>query len=182
VLWIIIPLALLAICAVAGIYIRNRMTAASQAAAGAGWQTEAARSGPIDASISATGSVEPQAQAELRFAVDGAVTEILVQPGDQVATGQPLARVDSADLQLALDQAQASLKQAQADRDGLLAGATEQEVAAAKARVAQAQAQYQQAAGSVTNADIAAARARLDAAKAHLAARIKARGLTPRFT
>jgi HlyD family secretion protein len=165
-----IPLALLVVCAVAGIYIRNSMTAASQAAASAGWQTETAQSGTIDASISATGSVEPQAQAELRFAVNGTVTEILVKPGDLVAAGQPLARVGSADLQLSLEQAQASLKQAQADRDGLLAGATEQEIVAAKARVAQAQAQYQQAAGSVTNADIAAARARLDAAKARLAA------------
>jgi HlyD family secretion protein len=170
VLWVVIPLALLLVCGVAGVFIRNAMTAASQAAAGAGWQTEAVKTGPIDASVSATGNVEPRAQAELRFAVDGTVTEILVKPGDKVQAGQPLARVDDADLKLKLEQAQASLKQAQADREELLNGATEQEVAAAKARVAQAQAQYQQAAGRVTKSDIAAARAKLDAAKARLAA------------
>jgi HlyD family secretion protein len=170
VLWIAIPLVLLLVCGVAGVLIRNAMTAAAQAAAGAGWQTQAVTTGPIDASISATGSVEPRARAELRFDVDGTVTEVLVKPGDIVQAGQALARVDDADLKLQLEKAQADLKQAQADRDELLSGATEQEIAAANARVAQAQAQLQQTAGRVTNSDIAAARARLDAARASLAA------------
>lgn len=169
VLWVAIPLALLLVCGVAGVLIRNMMSAASQAAAGAGWQTQAVTTGPIDASVSATGSVEPRAQAELRFDVEGTVTQVLVEPGATVQAGQPLARVDDADLRLQLEKAQADLKQAQADRDDLLDGATEQEITAAKARVAQAQAQYAQAAGRVTKSDIAAARAKLDAARARLA-------------
>jgi HlyD family secretion protein len=170
ILWIAIPLALLLICGVAGVLIRNAMSAAAQAAAGAGWQTQAVTTGPIDASVSATGSVEPRAQAELRFDVAGTVMEVLVKPGDTVQAGQALARVDDTDLKLQLEKAQADLKQAQADRDELLSGATEQEIVAAKARVAQAQAQLQQTAGRVTNSDIAAARAKLDAARARLAA------------
>ncbi len=169
VLWIAIPLALVLICGVAGVLIRNAMSAAALAAAGAGWQTQAVTTGPIDASVSATGSVEPHAQAELRFDVDGTVTQVLVKPGDKVQAGQPIAQVDDADLKLQLEKAQADLKQAQANRDELLAGATEQEIAAAKARVAQAQAQLQQTAGRVTKSDIAAARAKLDAARARLA-------------
>jgi HlyD family secretion protein len=167
VLWITIPLALVLVCGVAGVLIRNAMSAA-QAAAGAGWQTQAVTTGPIDASVSATGSVEPRARAELRFDVDGTVTQVLVTPGDKVQAGQPIAQVDDADLKLQLEKAQADLKQAQADRDELLAGATEQEIAAAKARVAQAQAQLTQTAGRVTKSDIAAARAKLDAARARL--------------
>src|SRR5262245_51856149 len=169
VLWIAIPLALVLVCGVAGVLIRNAMSAAAQAAAGAGWQTQAVTTGPIDASVSATGSVEPRAQAELRFGVDGTVTQVLVKPGDKVQAGQPIAQIDDGDLKLQLEKAQADLKQAQADRDELLAGATEQEIAAAKARVAQAQAQLQQTAGRVTKSDIAAARAKLDAARARLA-------------
>jgi RND family efflux transporter MFP subunit len=96
--------------------------------------------------------------------------QVLVEPGDKVQAGQPLARIDDADLKLQLEKAQADLKQARADRDDLFNGATEQEIAAAKARVAQAQAQYQQTAGRVTKSDIAAARAKLDAARARLAA------------
>ena len=170
ILWIAIPLALLLVCGVAGVLIRNAMSAAAQAAAGAGWQTQAVTTGPIDASVSATGSVEPRAQAELRFDVDGTVTQVLVKPGDAVQAGQALAHIDDADLKLQLEKAQADLKQAQADRDELLSGATEQEITAAKARVAQAQAQLQQTSGRVTNSDIAAARAKLDAARARLAA------------
>ncbi|MFL5804341.1 MAG: efflux RND transporter periplasmic adaptor subunit, partial [Roseiflexaceae bacterium] len=169
-IWAGVILALVIVCAVAGLLISNAMSAAAQVAATSGWKTETVQTGPIDASVSATGNIEPRAQAELRFAVDGTVTEILVKPGDTVADGQPLARIDAADLELRLDQAQANLKQAIADRADLMDGATSQEIAEAQARVAQAQAQYQQIAGSVTASDITAARARLNAAKANLAA------------
>jgi HlyD family secretion protein len=169
-IWAGVILALVAICAVAGMLISNSMAAAAQTAATAGWKTEAAQTGPIDASISATGNIEARAQANLYFTVDGTVTEILVDPGDIVEAGQPLARVDDMDLRLRLEQAQADLKQAQADRVDLMDGATPQEIAEAQARITQAQAQYQQTAGSVTQSDITAARARLDAAKATLAA------------
>src|SRR4051812_35225036 len=134
-----------------------------------GWTTATANTGTIDAAVSATGSVEAQAQADLRFAADGTVTEILVKPGQQVQAGQALARLDATDLQLAVEQAQADLKQAQADYQQLLDKASPQEISAAQARVAQAKGQYQQAAGSVTKADIAAAKAQLEAAKAKLA-------------
>src|SRR6266508_640226 len=169
-LWVGVPLILVLVCAVAGVLIRNAMSAAAAAGATAGWQTETVKTGPIDAAVSATGDVQPRAQADLRFAVDGTVTEILVKPGDKVQAGQPLARLDDADLKLQLEKAQADLKQAQADEQDLMRGATPQEIAEAKARVAQAQGQYQQTAGHVTKADIAAARAKLDAAQAHLAA------------
>jgi HlyD family secretion protein len=169
-IWGGVILALVVICAVAGMLISNAMSAAAQTAATSGWKTETAQTGPIDASVSATGNIEPRAQAELRFIVDGTVTAVLVKPGDRVEAGQPLARVDDTDLKLKLDQAQADLKQAIADRADLMDGATPQEIASAQARVAQAQAQYQQTAGSVTTSDVAAARARLDAAKATLAA------------
>jgi HlyD family secretion protein len=147
----------------------SRATSGTGVAATPGWTTAPATTGTIDAAVSATGSVAAQAQADLRFAADGTVTDILVKPGDSVQAGQALARLEATDFQLKVDQAQADLQQAKADYQKLMDKATPQEIAAAQARVAQAKGQYQQAAGSVTSADVAAARARLEAAQAKLA-------------
>ncbi len=134
-----------------------------------GWQRVAVVTGPIAASVSATGNVEPAAEAQVRFETSGVVREILVRAGDRVEQGQPLARVDLADLQLQVERAQADLRQAQADLEALLDGASEQEVAEARARVAQARSQLAQTQSSVTQADIDAARADLESARARLA-------------
>jgi RND family efflux transporter MFP subunit len=133
-----------------------------------GWQTVAASNGTIASTVSATGNIEPAAQAKLRFSQSGTITEILVHEGDVVSIGAPLARVDSVGLQLALEQAQAELRQAQADYEDLLAGATAAELAEARARLAQARSQYQQSLTSVGSADLDAARADLTGAQARL--------------
>ncbi|MFV9504503.1 MAG: efflux RND transporter periplasmic adaptor subunit [Oscillochloridaceae bacterium umkhey_bin13] len=143
-----------------------------QAAAGtlpAGWQAVPATSGSIAATVGATGNIEPQAEASLRFETTGTVAEIFVGPGDQVTAGQALARIDTTGLELGLAQAQADLRQAQADLEGLLAGASETEVAEAEARLEQARRQVNQATRSVSQADINAARAELESARARLA-------------
>jgi HlyD family secretion protein len=166
--WFIIGGAIIALALMAA-WLTTRGSANTATTALSGWQNVAATTGTISATVNATGNVEAQAQADLRFASDGTVTEILVKPGDKVQAGQPLARLDATDLQLQVEQAQADLQQAQADFDKLKNKATPEELAAAQARVAQAQGQYQQTAGSVSNADITAARAKLEAAQAKLA-------------
>lgn len=134
-----------------------------------GWTQVAVQTGSIAATVSATGNVEPAAEASVRFETGGIVREILVRPGDVVERDQPLARVDLVGLQLQVEQAQADLRQAQAELEALLAGASEQEIAEARARVAQARSQLLQTQSSVTPADIAAARAELESARARLA-------------
>ncbi|WP_129629594.1 efflux RND transporter periplasmic adaptor subunit [Candidatus Oscillochloris fontis] len=133
-----------------------------------GWQTVEVASGTIASTVSATGNIEPAAEAQLRFSQNGTISEILVKPGDVVAKDAPLARVDSVSLQLSLDQAHADLRQAQAEYEDLLAGANESDLAEARARLAQARSQYQQTVSSVSSADIAAARADLASAQARL--------------
>ncbi len=133
-----------------------------------GWQIITAERGNIEASVDATGDVEPVLQANLNFAVNGTISEVLVQSGDQVEAGQPLVRIDDADLQLSLEKIRADLLQAQADYQELLEGATPAEIAEAQARVARTQSQYQQRATSVTQADIDAAQASLEEAQARL--------------
>jgi len=166
--WLIIGGAIIALALVAA-WLTTRGSANTATPTLSGWQNVAATTGTISATVNATGNVEAQAQADLRFASDGTVTEILVKPGDKVQPGQPLARLDATNLQLQVEQAQADLQQAQADFDKLKNKATPEELAAAQARVAQAQGQYQQTTGSVSNADITAARAKLEAAQAKLA-------------
>lgn len=159
----------LVVAIVAGVLFGLRPRGPAPGTLPEGWQRAAVVTGPIAASVSATGNVEPAAEAQVRFEVNGTVREILVRAGDQVEQGQPLARVDLTDLQLQVERAQADLRQAQADLEALLDGASEQEIAEARARVVQARSQLAQTQSSVTQADIDAARADLESARARLA-------------
>ncbi|GAB4445445.1 MAG: efflux RND transporter periplasmic adaptor subunit [Chloroflexi bacterium OHK40] len=123
----------------------------------------------IDLGVTASGEVVARQAAELSFRVPGVVAEILVDEGDNVEAGQELVRLDAAELQLALRQAEAGLAQARSGYDRLVEGATPEEVAAAEAQLAQAQAALRQARGSVTEEDIAAAEAALQSALARQA-------------
>jgi len=134
-----------------------------------GWQEVAAERGTIDSTVSATGNVEPLAEAQLSFEQNGTVTAILVKPGDSVAAGQSLARIDTADLELQLEQRRAELAEAEANLADLLDGAGPEEIAEAEARVAQARSQLNAEASRITAADIAAARAELESTQARLA-------------
>src|SRR6186997_1879820 len=88
-----------------GVLVMWRSASGTAATETPGWTTTTANTGTIDAAVSATGSVEAQAQADLRFAADGIVTAILVKPGQLVQAGQALARLDATDLQLKVEQA-----------------------------------------------------------------------------
>ncbi|MEI8307589.1 MAG: efflux RND transporter periplasmic adaptor subunit [Chloroflexales bacterium] len=159
-------LVVIAACAGGGFYLYPKPPAAGTIPTG--WQSVAVSTGTINSTVSATGNIEPAAEAQLRFAQSGTVVEIMVQAGDPVQVGEPLARIDSGGLALSLAQAQADQRQAQADYEGLLAGASATDLAEAQARLAQARSQYQQAATSVSKADIDAAHADVTSAQARL--------------
>lgn len=153
---------------IAALVMALRPRAAEPGALPPGWLAVPVSSGSIAANVGATGNVEPLAEADLRFATTGTVAAILVRAGEPVAEGAALARIDTGSLELRVEQAQADLLQAQADLEGLLAGASAGELAEAQARLEQARRQFSQAAGSVTPANIAAARAELTSAQARL--------------
>lgn len=169
--WPLIAGALLALLLIGALAMNMlRGPAATTAGVAPGWELASATTGAIDATVSATGRVEPAAQAELRFAsADGVVSEVLVRPGDAVTAGQALARIDPVDAELALARAQADLTQARASYEEVAGGATADELKEARARLAEAQGRYQQAQARVTRADVAAAQARLEQARARLA-------------
>ena len=123
----------------------------------------------LNLGVTASGEIAARSSAELSFRVPGTVATVLVEEGDPVQAGQELARLDVADLELQVRQAEAGLAQARAGYERLIEGASAEEVAAARAQVAQAQAALRQARGSVTDADIAAAEQALQSALARQA-------------
>jgi multidrug efflux pump subunit AcrA (membrane-fusion protein) len=131
--------------------------------------------------VSVTGEVVPARWATISAQANGRATEVLVEPGDEVAEGDLLVRLDSTDAQLALQQAEAALEAARAQLALLEAPPLLQEVAAADAAVEAAQAALSQAlaqrnelaAGAIA-AEIAAASAEVAGADAaRKAARIR---------
>ncbi|MCK4298018.1 MAG: biotin/lipoyl-binding protein, partial [Planctomycetes bacterium] len=73
---------------------------------------EAASAGPDV--VSAEGVIVPVRHVELAFRAGGRVAEVLVAPGETVAAGEVLARLEDDDLQAAVAQAEAALEAAQA--------------------------------------------------------------------
>lgn len=126
--------------------------------------------------VVAEGEVVPVKSVELKFEQAGTVADVLVDEGSSVKKGDPLVRLDTRDLALAVEEAQASLAQSQADHDQLLEGATPEEIAAAEAQVKQAEAEiaraqgeYSRSRGDVTNSDIEAAQAQVEQYREELA-------------
>jgi len=122
--------------------------------------------------VSVTGEVVPAVWATVSAQTGGTVMEVLVEPGDEVAAGAPLARLDPTEAQLAMQQAEASLDAAQAQLALVEAGPRPGEVAAAEAQIeaaqaalAQAAAQRDQLTAGATEAEIAAAEAEAVAAE-----------------
>jgi membrane fusion protein (multidrug efflux system) len=78
-------------------------------------ETSAASRGDIYAMYSGTAPIEAYAEARVIAKVAGEVREILVEEGDDVKSGQVLARLDGDRLRLELMQSEANLRKAQRD-------------------------------------------------------------------
>lgn len=97
--------------------------------------------GDIASTVSATGFLAPETQANLFFAATtrSPVVEVKVDFGQAVKKGDVLARVDTADLELAVEQAEESLTLAQAGLMQLTAPPRSEDLAAAQSAVKLAQ-------------------------------------------
>ena len=71
----------------------------------------------VEQTVSATGTVEPAQQDDLSFPVSGTVTAVKVAVGDVVKKGQLLAEIDDADLERAVEIAEANRDAAAAQVD-----------------------------------------------------------------
>jgi len=124
------------VAAVAGWALwQQNQSAQAQADELASRRTQTLTRGDLTASVSATGSLQAEQQINVSFLIPGTVAEVLVKSGDAVQAGQVLARLDAADLQLAVAQAEDALRIAELRRQKLLAGPSEDDIAIAKANV-----------------------------------------------
>ena len=89
--------------------------------------------------MSATGTIQPANQANLKFAQTGKVTAVGVKVGDTVTAGQTLASIDATSLQAAVTLAQQQLTAAQAQLTAATAAANSGQIASANAQVTSAQ-------------------------------------------
>jgi HlyD family secretion protein len=129
--------------------------------------------GSLVSSVTAIGTIAPAAEVTLSFEIGGRVSEVMVQTGEQVEEGQALARLDTADLELQVQGAEAALMAAQAQLDQLRAGARADEITIAEAQLDAAQSALAQAIAhrdqlevGTLDAEIAAAEAQVAAARA----------------
>ncbi|HEU5097620.1 MAG TPA: efflux RND transporter periplasmic adaptor subunit [Roseiflexaceae bacterium] len=164
--WLALPVALLLIAVAVFWWLPSRL------APTAATTTATVGQGDLTIVVTGSGSVAAARTVELPFQQSGTVTAVDVKVGDQVTAGQTLATIDPTDLQLQLQQAQASLRSAEAQLAQAKGGsATPQDLASAKAQLDSATAQLAKTkTGAVTDvqsarANLASAQAKLDALK-----------------
>ncbi len=116
--------------------------------------------------ITTSGTTAPARLSKLNFRVGGTVSEMLVEMGERVTRGQPLAKLDDANYKLYVEQAQASLDAATAACEKVKAGFRPEEIAQAEAGVQAAQAALEKFTTGFRAEDIRAGEAGLEAAQA----------------
>jgi HlyD family secretion protein len=89
------------------------MSRANAPAAKTELRTQAVTKGSVIQSVAVSGSVAAINQTKMSFRTSGKIAEVYVSVGQQVTAGQPLAKLDTTDLEAALAQAQANLVTAQ---------------------------------------------------------------------
>jgi HlyD family secretion protein len=103
------------------------------------YETTAVARGAIASTVSATGSIEPEAEVNLLFRSAGPVARVYVGTGDLVEAGQLLAELETTELTLALAQSKVQAEIAAAQLDKLLTPPDPMDVAAAQAAIEVAQ-------------------------------------------
>jgi len=153
------------LAAVALVFVGSRFVGGNQANAAEGIQTVVVERGTLRASVDATGSVAPETRLELNFKSAGRVAEIIIVEGDQVEGGEVLARLETADLEQALIQAQANLAISEAQLAQTEDGSSAEELASARAALESALADYEEVKAGPSQEDITVAKADMEKAR-----------------
>lgn len=121
----------------------------------------------IVATVNASGTVSAPNQARLTFKSSGIVREVYVRVGDVVKQGDPLAALDTTDLQAQVTQAEASVNIARLKLQQLLQPPKPQDIQSLQAAYDSAVAKYEAAKATLPTEDqLKAAQANYDAAVA----------------
>lgn len=168
-----IPLTIVILLAVAGFIFRNNIFALASGQASSrnntanlADSTTAIRPATDLTQVSAAGNIELASQQTIVFQVEGIVTEVAVDVGDKVATGDLLVAVDTTDLERAVELAKLNVAVNQSQLDALKEPPKPEDVAAARASVASAQANLEELQAGPSKEEVAAAQSALAAAQA----------------
>ncbi len=116
--WILLILGVFVVAAV--IAFIGLRSAAGRASSQSLDRTATIARGPIDVVVSGTGNIDPKAQADLTFSVNGNIGNIYVNVGDEVKAGDVLMDLDTASIDVSLIGAEADLVQAEQNLNDLL--------------------------------------------------------------
>ncbi len=132
-------------------------------------QTTTVRRGDIVITAVGDGTLQPAAEVALGFKSGGVLAAVLVRPGEPVAAGQALARVDDGDATRQLRQARIALELAELKLADLQSGPTAAERAAAEEGLRAAELALARLVAGPTETTLAIAEADLAKSKAALA-------------
>jgi HlyD family secretion protein len=104
-------LALVGVIGGGGIMYARGNTAAPVAAP----RTATVTRGSVSQTVTVSGSINPSGQVRLTFRSAGRISDIYVAVGQQISVGQPLAKIDTTDLEAAVTTAQNNLASAQSN-------------------------------------------------------------------
>lgn len=118
--------------------------------------TVAASVQTLSQSISATGTITPAVQSNLRFATSGTVTSVAVKVGDKVSANQQVATIDPANAKIAVNLAAANVNAASASLTTAKSSSTTTaaQLAAANSQLASANAKLASAQASLTSTNL----------------------------
>ncbi len=164
-LWVVVPLVVIGLATGSWYYFGQR-SATAAATAEPAVQTARVRTGDISITASGVGNLLPAGEVRLAFRSSGLLAEMTVKPGDVVAVGQVLARLDDADARAQVAQAETSLKLAELKLADLTDGADPAALASAEASLASAEADLAKLSESATASELTAAQENLRSAQA----------------
>ena len=153
---------------VAASWIGYEQFGKAKAQAAPDYETVTVDRGDISSTVSATGSILPEREANLNFQGTGSVAKVGVKVGDQVKGGQVLAELDTTDIELAVRQAEIALRQTEAQLKQLSEGPNASDLAAAVAALDSAKVAYEQVLKGSDKDQLAAARAQVEQARVAL--------------
>ncbi len=169
VFWIIV-LVLALLASGSGYYYYNRVyLQAQESAAETDLSTYTVSRGDLTITASGSGTLIPAAQVAAGFQTSGVLTELLVNVGDKVEAGQILARLNNADAQDEVTQAEITLRQAELALADVTQEADPADLAAAQASLSSAKASQTSLTTPASSQEVLAARETLKSAKEALA-------------
>ena len=146
--------------------VGSQANAQTNTAAQQGQSTVTIRPATDTSQVSASGNIALAGQQTAVFQVDGIIREVAVEVGDEVAAGDLLVALDSADLERAVRRAELEVESSKAAYQKLLEPASQAEIAAAQATLASAQENLAEIQAGPSATELAAAQAALAAAEA----------------